>query len=123
MTTRCSNWIDRPWQSTAILLPSAKIAASAETLSIVAALRPDVLLLDAQMADDGYGYPDIVHYRRIVVMPRRTMRTISPAPSGGVYGYVLKGRPARHAQHRAAGEQRRERHSKDMFSRLMGMLR
>ncbi|MET0440155.1 MAG: response regulator transcription factor [Devosia sp.] len=103
--------------------------SAAEAVELVAALRPDVLLLDAQMADDGLGrIPDIVHAypetRIVVVTASNDENDIARAVEAGVYGYVLKGTTG--SDMRSIVRQVNKGENvipKDMFSRLMGMLR
>ena len=70
--------------------------SAAEAGELVAALKPDVLLLDAQMADSGLDrIPDILladpEIRIVVVTASEDENDIAQAVEAGVFGYVLKG--------------------------------
>ena len=103
--------------------------SAAEAVALVAALRPDVLLLDAQMSDDGIErIPDIVlahpETRIVVVTASENERDIARAVEAGVYGYVLKGTTG--SDMRSIVRQVNQGESvipRDMFGRLMGMLK
>lgn len=103
--------------------------SAAEAVELVAALRPDVLLLDAQMSDDGLQrIPDIAlahpETRIVVVTASEDESDISRALEAGVHGYVLKGTTG--SDMRSIVRQVNKGESvipKDMFGRLMGMLK
>jgi DNA-binding NarL/FixJ family response regulator len=103
--------------------------SAAEAVELVASLRPDVLLLDAQMADDGLErIPDIVRAhpetRIVVVTASEDDNDIARAVEAGVYGYVLKGTTG--SDMRSIVRQVNKGESvipMDMFGRLMGMLK
>lgn len=103
--------------------------SAAEAVELVAALRPDVLLLDAQMSDDGLErIPDIVQAhpetRIVVVTASNDENDIARAVEAGVYGYVLKGTTG--TDMRAIVRQVNMGENvipKDMFTKLMGVLK
>lgn len=103
--------------------------SAAEAVELVASLRPDVLLLDAQMSDDGLKrIPDIVlahpETRIVVVTASEDDNDIARAVEAGVYGYVFKGTTG--ADMRSIVRQVNNGENvipKDMFVRLMGMLK
>lgn len=103
--------------------------SAAEAVELVAALRPDVLLLDAQMADDGLErIPDIVHAhpetRIVVVTASEDENDIARAVEAGVSGYVLKGTTGSDMRSIVRLVNTGENViPKDMFGRLLGMLR
>ena len=103
--------------------------SAAEAVELVAALRPDVLLLDAQMSDDGLErIPDIVQAhpetRIVVVTASNDEKDIARAVEAGVYGYVLKGTTGSDMRSIVRLVNKGENViPKDMFGRLMGMLR
>lgn len=103
--------------------------SAAEAVELVASLRPDVLLLDAQMSDDGLErIPDIVlahpETRIVVVTASEDDNDIARAVEAGVYGYVFKGTTG--SDMRSIVRQVNNGENvipKDMFGRLMGMLK
>lgn len=103
--------------------------SAAEAVELVASLRPDVLLLDAQMADDGLErIPDIVlahpETRIVVVTASEDENDIARAVEAGVYGYVLKGTTGSDMRSIVRLVNKGENViPKDMFGRLLGMLR
>ena len=103
--------------------------SAAEAVELVAALRPDVLLLDAQMSDNGLErIPEIVQAhpetRIVVVTASNDENDIARAVEAGVYGYVLKGTTGSDMRSIVRLVNKGENViPKDMFGRLMGMLR
>lgn len=103
--------------------------SAAEAVELVAALRPDVLLLDAQMSDNGLErIPDIVQAhpetRIVVVTASNDENDIARAVEAGVYGYVLKGTTGSDMRSIVRLVNKGENViPKDMFGRLMGLLR
>lgn len=103
--------------------------SAAEAVELVAALRPDVLLLDAQMSDDGLDrIPDIMQAhpetRIVVVTASDDEKDIARAVEAGVYGYVLKGTTGSDMRRIVRSVNKGENViPKDMFGRLLGMLR
>lgn len=103
--------------------------SAAEAVELVATLRPDVLLLDAQMADDGLGrIPDIVQAhpetRIVVVTASEDQNDIARAVEAGVHGYVLKGTTGSDMRGIVRLVNKGENViPKDLFARLMGMLK
>jgi DNA-binding NarL/FixJ family response regulator len=103
--------------------------SAAEAVELAAALTPDILLLDAQMADGGLDrIPDILRtapqVRIVVVTASEDERDVARAVEAGVFGYVLKGTtgPDMRSIVRSvsAGEQVIP---SNMFGRLMGLFR
>ena len=103
--------------------------SAAEAVELVAALKPDVLLLDAQMADSGLDrIPDILlanpEIRIVVVTASEDEKDIAQAVEAGVFGYVLKGTTGPDMRSIVRSVNMGENViPNDMFGRLLGMLR
>lgn len=103
--------------------------SAAEAVELVAALKPDVLLLDAQMADSGLDrIPDILladpKIRIVVVTASEDEKDIAQAVEAGVFGYVLKGTTGPDMRSIVRSVNMGENViPNDMFGRLLGMLR
>lgn len=103
--------------------------SAAEAVELVAALKPDVLLLDAQMADGGLDrIPDILltdpKTRIVVVTASEDERDIARAVEAGVFGYVLKGTTGPHMRSIVRSVSMGENViPNDMFGRLLGLFR
>lgn len=103
--------------------------SAAEAVELVAALKPDVLLLDAQMADSGLDrIPDILladpEIRIVVVTASEDENDIAQAVEAGVFGYVLKGTTGPDMRSIVRSVNMGENViPNDMFGRLLGMLR
>lgn len=103
--------------------------SAAEAVELVAALKPDVLLLDAQMADSGLDrIPDILladpQIRIVVVTASEDEKDIAQAVEAGVFGYVLKGTTGPDMRSIVRSVNMGENViPNDMFGRLLGMLR
>lgn len=103
--------------------------SAAEAVELVAALKPDVLLLDAQMADSGLDrIPDILladpAIRIVVVTASEDEKDIAQAVEAGVFGYVLKGTTGPDMRSIVRSVNMGENViPNDMFGRLLGMLR
>lgn len=103
--------------------------SAAEAVELAAALKPDVLLLDAQMADGGLDrIPDILlaspQTRVVVVTASDDERDIAQAVEAGVFGYVLKGTTGPQMRNIVRSVSKGENViTSDMFGRLLGLFR
>lgn len=103
--------------------------SAAEAVDLVTTLKPDVLLLDAQMADGGLDrIPEILlaepGTRIIVVTASENEQDIARAVEAGVFGYVLKGTTGPQMRSIVRSVSMGENViPNDMFGRLLGFFR